>query len=251
MHWLPAYLALGAVVGVLAGLLGVGGGLLMVPVLSFRLPGERLSDRRSAEARAGHRHRHHPGDLGGQHLGPSPAPRGALGPRALSGAGHVRRHAHWLAARRQRESTSAALHLHRVRVSAGLTHARRDARGRVAAVARSPQTRRDRRRHRHTLELCRDRRRGADGALSHAPRGHHASGDRHFRDARLAGVAGRHHRLCARGLGPRGCRNPVLVTCICQRGPASSSPPSQPPRSVRGSPIALPRLCCAGSSPCC
>ena len=35
MEWWPAYLALGAVVGFFAGLLGIGGGLIMVPVLTF------------------------------------------------------------------------------------------------------------------------------------------------------------------------------------------------------------------------
>ena len=35
MEWLLGYLCLGAVVGFFAGLLGIGGGLIMVPVLSF------------------------------------------------------------------------------------------------------------------------------------------------------------------------------------------------------------------------
>jgi uncharacterized membrane protein YfcA len=35
MEWWPAYLTLGAVVGFFAGLLGIGGGLIMVPVLTF------------------------------------------------------------------------------------------------------------------------------------------------------------------------------------------------------------------------
>jgi uncharacterized membrane protein YfcA len=35
VEWWPAYVTLGAVVGFLAGLLGIGGGLVMVPVLSF------------------------------------------------------------------------------------------------------------------------------------------------------------------------------------------------------------------------
>ncbi len=35
MEWWPAYLLLGAVVGFFAGLLGIGGGLIMVPVLTF------------------------------------------------------------------------------------------------------------------------------------------------------------------------------------------------------------------------
>ncbi|MEW5771502.1 MAG: sulfite exporter TauE/SafE family protein [Pseudomonadota bacterium] len=35
MEWLPAYLALGLATGVIAGLLGVGGGLVMVPALTW------------------------------------------------------------------------------------------------------------------------------------------------------------------------------------------------------------------------
>ncbi|MGH8762256.1 MAG: sulfite exporter TauE/SafE family protein [Nitrosospira sp.] len=35
MEWWPVYLLLGAVVGFFAGLLGIGGGLIMVPVLTF------------------------------------------------------------------------------------------------------------------------------------------------------------------------------------------------------------------------
>ncbi|MDN5751810.1 MAG: sulfite exporter TauE/SafE family protein [Nitrosospira sp.] len=35
MEWWPAYLLLGAIVGFFAGLLGIGGGLIMVPVLTF------------------------------------------------------------------------------------------------------------------------------------------------------------------------------------------------------------------------
>lgn len=35
MEWWPAYLLLGAMVGFFAGLLGIGGGLIMVPVLTF------------------------------------------------------------------------------------------------------------------------------------------------------------------------------------------------------------------------
>lgn len=35
MEWWPAYLLLGAVVGFFAGLLGIGGGLVLVPVLTF------------------------------------------------------------------------------------------------------------------------------------------------------------------------------------------------------------------------
>lgn len=35
MEWAPAYLLLGAVVGYFAGLLGIGGGLVLVPVLTF------------------------------------------------------------------------------------------------------------------------------------------------------------------------------------------------------------------------
>ena len=35
MEWWPAYLLLGAMTGFFAGLLGIGGGLIMVPVLTF------------------------------------------------------------------------------------------------------------------------------------------------------------------------------------------------------------------------
>lgn len=35
MDWWPAYLAIGATVGFLAGLLGIGGGMVMVPMLAF------------------------------------------------------------------------------------------------------------------------------------------------------------------------------------------------------------------------
>lgn len=35
MDWWPAYLAIGAAVGFLAGLLGIGGGMVMVPMLAF------------------------------------------------------------------------------------------------------------------------------------------------------------------------------------------------------------------------
>lgn len=35
MEWWPAYLLLGTIVGFFAGLLGIGGGLIMVPVLTF------------------------------------------------------------------------------------------------------------------------------------------------------------------------------------------------------------------------
>ncbi|SOD40812.1 sulfite exporter TauE/SafE family protein [Nitrosovibrio sp. Nv4] len=35
MEWWPAYLLLGTIVGFFAGLLGIGGGLMMVPVLTF------------------------------------------------------------------------------------------------------------------------------------------------------------------------------------------------------------------------
>lgn len=47
MHWWPAYLAIGAAVGFLAGLLGIGGGAVMVPLLVFvftaqGLPGEQI-----------------------------------------------------------------------------------------------------------------------------------------------------------------------------------------------------------------
>lgn len=47
MQWWPAYLAIGAAVGFLAGLLGIGGGAVMVPMLVFvftaqGLPGEHV-----------------------------------------------------------------------------------------------------------------------------------------------------------------------------------------------------------------
>jgi uncharacterized membrane protein YfcA len=47
MHWWPAYLAIGAAVGFLAGLLGIGGGAVMVPMLVFvftaqGLPGDHI-----------------------------------------------------------------------------------------------------------------------------------------------------------------------------------------------------------------
>jgi uncharacterized membrane protein YfcA len=47
MYWWPAYLAIGAAVGFLAGLLGIGGGAVMVPLLVFvftaqGLPGEQI-----------------------------------------------------------------------------------------------------------------------------------------------------------------------------------------------------------------
>jgi len=47
MDWWPAYLAIGAAVGFLAGLLGIGGGMVMVPMLVFvfrakEFPGEHL-----------------------------------------------------------------------------------------------------------------------------------------------------------------------------------------------------------------
>jgi uncharacterized membrane protein YfcA len=47
MQWWPAYLAIGAAVGFLAGLLGIGGGAVMVPMLVFvftaqGLPGEHI-----------------------------------------------------------------------------------------------------------------------------------------------------------------------------------------------------------------
>lgn len=43
MEWLLAYLALGAFVGFFAGLFGIGGGLVMVPVLSFLFDAQHLS----------------------------------------------------------------------------------------------------------------------------------------------------------------------------------------------------------------
>ncbi len=42
MEWYAAYLALGAVVGVFAGLFGIGGGLLLVPVLLFLFDMQRF-----------------------------------------------------------------------------------------------------------------------------------------------------------------------------------------------------------------
>lgn len=44
METLPLYLATGAVAGVLAGLLGVGGGLIIVPALVFIFAAQRLPD---------------------------------------------------------------------------------------------------------------------------------------------------------------------------------------------------------------
>ena len=35
MSWWPAYLGIGAIVGFFAGLLGIGGGIVMVPMLVF------------------------------------------------------------------------------------------------------------------------------------------------------------------------------------------------------------------------
>jgi len=35
MDWWPAYLVIGAMAGFLAGLLGIGGGMVMVPMLVF------------------------------------------------------------------------------------------------------------------------------------------------------------------------------------------------------------------------
>ena len=43
MEWLIAYLALGAFVGFFAGLFGIGGGLVMVPVLSFMFEAQHFS----------------------------------------------------------------------------------------------------------------------------------------------------------------------------------------------------------------
>ena len=43
MEWWPAYLLLGAVVGFFAGLLGIGGGLIMVPVLTFIFNAQQFS----------------------------------------------------------------------------------------------------------------------------------------------------------------------------------------------------------------
>jgi uncharacterized membrane protein YfcA len=42
MEWLAAYLALGAVVGVLAGMLGIGGGMIIVPPLALMLEAQGL-----------------------------------------------------------------------------------------------------------------------------------------------------------------------------------------------------------------
>lgn len=44
MEWYLAYLLLGAFVGFFAGLFGIGGGLLMVPVLTFLFEAQRLSE---------------------------------------------------------------------------------------------------------------------------------------------------------------------------------------------------------------
>jgi uncharacterized membrane protein YfcA len=44
MHWWPAYLAIGAAVGFLAGLLGIGGGAVMVPMLVFVFTAQGLPD---------------------------------------------------------------------------------------------------------------------------------------------------------------------------------------------------------------
>lgn len=43
MEWLIAYLAMGAFVGFFAGLFGIGGGLVMVPVLSFMFEAQHFS----------------------------------------------------------------------------------------------------------------------------------------------------------------------------------------------------------------
>ncbi|MES1981486.1 MAG: sulfite exporter TauE/SafE family protein [Pseudomonadota bacterium] len=43
MEWVAAYLALGAIVGFLAGLFGIGGGLVLVPVLSFLFELQQLT----------------------------------------------------------------------------------------------------------------------------------------------------------------------------------------------------------------
>jgi uncharacterized membrane protein YfcA len=43
VEWWPAYLLLGAVVGFFAGLLGIGGGLIMVPVLTFIFNAQQFS----------------------------------------------------------------------------------------------------------------------------------------------------------------------------------------------------------------
>ncbi|MDH2918278.1 MAG: sulfite exporter TauE/SafE family protein [Sideroxydans sp.] len=44
MEWYLAYLLLGALVGFFAGLLGIGGGLLLVPVLSFLFEAQHLAE---------------------------------------------------------------------------------------------------------------------------------------------------------------------------------------------------------------
>lgn len=44
MNWLPAYLALGAFAGFFAGLLGVGGGAVMVPILTLMFAAQGFSD---------------------------------------------------------------------------------------------------------------------------------------------------------------------------------------------------------------
>lgn len=44
MEWYTAYLLLGAFVGFFAGLLGIGGGLVLVPVLSFLFEAQHLGD---------------------------------------------------------------------------------------------------------------------------------------------------------------------------------------------------------------
>src|SRR5438132_11232102 len=43
MIWLPAYAAAGAIVGFLAGLLGIGGGMTLVPVLSALFSAQQLT----------------------------------------------------------------------------------------------------------------------------------------------------------------------------------------------------------------
>ena len=43
MEWYVAYLLLGALVGFFAGLFGIGGGLLLVPVLSFLFEAQHLA----------------------------------------------------------------------------------------------------------------------------------------------------------------------------------------------------------------
>ncbi len=45
MEWWPAYLALGAFAGFLAGLLGIGGGLIMVPILVFLFGAQDFPER--------------------------------------------------------------------------------------------------------------------------------------------------------------------------------------------------------------